>query len=104
MYISVASVAFASDLLPKMGVGIGGDYPLSAVLTAEFSSTHIRGRLMTAVFANQGWGQLGKFPRLEDFFPRTVKLNSNFHSRRYHCYHRCRCLQARFVKRRPYRS
>ena len=99
MYISVASVAFASDLLPKMGVGIGGDYPLSAVLTAEFSSTHIRGRLMTAVFANQGWGQLGKFPRLGHFFPRTVTLNSNFHSRRYHCYH-CRCcLQARFVKR-----
>ena len=68
MYISVASVAFTSDLLPKMGVGIGGDYPLSTVLTAEFSSTHIRGRLMTAVFANQGWGQLGKFPRPEYFF------------------------------------
>ncbi|CAL1716624.1 unnamed protein product [Somion occarium] len=41
-----------------MGVGIGGDYPLSAVMTSEFASTHIRGRLMTAVFANQGWGQL----------------------------------------------
>ena len=45
-----------------MGVGIGGDYPLSAVITSEFSSTHIRGRMMTAVFANQGWGQLCKFP------------------------------------------
>ncbi|KAI0078760.1 phosphate transporter [Panus rudis PR-1116 ss-1] len=41
-----------------MGVGIGGDYPLSAVLTSEFAATHIRGRMMTAVFANQGWGQL----------------------------------------------
>ncbi|TCD61653.1 Inorganic phosphate transporter pho84 [Steccherinum ochraceum] len=41
-----------------MGVGIGGDYPLSAVITSEFSSTHIRGRMMAAVFANQGWGQL----------------------------------------------
>ncbi|KAI0648947.1 phosphate transporter [Trametes meyenii] len=40
-----------------MGVGIGGDYPLSAVISSEFSSTHLRGRLMTAVFANQGWGQ-----------------------------------------------
>jgi len=40
-----------------MGIGIGGDYPLSAVISSEFSSTHIRGRLMTAVFANQGWGQ-----------------------------------------------
>lgn len=40
-----------------MGIGIGGDYPLSAVISSEFASTHIRGRLMTAVFANQGWGQ-----------------------------------------------
>ncbi|PFH52894.1 hypothetical protein AMATHDRAFT_55725, partial [Amanita thiersii Skay4041] len=39
-----------------MGVGIGGDYPLSAVISSEFASTHIRGRLMTAVFAAQGWG------------------------------------------------
>ncbi|KAI0648954.1 phosphate transporter [Trametes meyenii] len=41
-----------------MGVGIGGDYPLSSVIPAEFSSTRIRGRLMIAVGANQGWGQL----------------------------------------------
>ncbi|KAI0787970.1 phosphate transporter [Fomes fomentarius] len=40
-----------------MGIGIGGDYPLSAVISSEFASTHIRGRMMTAVFANQGWGQ-----------------------------------------------
>jgi PHS family inorganic phosphate transporter-like MFS transporter len=40
-----------------MGVGIGGDYPLSAVISSEFASTRIRGRMMTAVFANQGWGQ-----------------------------------------------
>ncbi|KDR76371.1 hypothetical protein GALMADRAFT_247813 [Galerina marginata CBS 339.88] len=39
-----------------MGVGIGGDYPLSAVISSEFASTKIRGRMMTAVFANQGWG------------------------------------------------
>ncbi|KAJ8521095.1 hypothetical protein ONZ45_g2139 [Pleurotus djamor] len=39
-----------------MGVGIGGDYPLSAVISSEFASTHIRGRMMTAVFASQGWG------------------------------------------------
>ncbi|KZT22011.1 MFS general substrate transporter [Neolentinus lepideus HHB14362 ss-1] len=40
-----------------MGVGIGGDYPLSAVISSEFSSARIRGRVMTAVFAAQGWGQ-----------------------------------------------
>jgi PHS family inorganic phosphate transporter-like MFS transporter len=39
-----------------MGVGIGGDYPLSAVISSEFASTKIRGRMMNAVFANQGWG------------------------------------------------
>ena len=42
-----------------MGVGIGGDYPLSAVISSEFASTRIRGRMMTAVFASQGWGNLG---------------------------------------------
>ncbi|KAK7452173.1 hypothetical protein VKT23_012276 [Stygiomarasmius scandens] len=41
-----------------MGIGIGGDYPLSAVITSEFASKRTRGRLMTAVFAFQGWGQL----------------------------------------------
>ncbi|KAI0067336.1 phosphate permease [Artomyces pyxidatus] len=40
----------------SMGVGIGGDYPLSAVISSEFASTRSRGRLMTAVFASQGWG------------------------------------------------
>jgi len=39
-----------------MGVGVGGDYPLSAVISSEFASTKIRGRMMTAVFASQGWG------------------------------------------------
>ncbi|KAJ9115933.1 hypothetical protein QFC22_005076 [Naganishia vaughanmartiniae] len=41
-----------------MGLGIGGDYPLSAVITSEFASKRIRGRMMTAVFASQGWGNL----------------------------------------------
>jgi PHS family inorganic phosphate transporter-like MFS transporter len=40
-----------------MGVGIGGDYPLSAVISSEFASTRTRGRLMTGVFSSQGWGQ-----------------------------------------------
>ena len=44
-----------------MGVGVGGDYPLSAVISSEFASTKIRGRMMTAVFASQGWGNFGTF-------------------------------------------
>ncbi|KAJ7229664.1 phosphate transporter [Mycena haematopus] len=42
-----------------VGVGIGGDYPLSATISSEFASTRIRGRMMTAVFAAQGWGNFG---------------------------------------------
>jgi len=41
-----------------LGIGIGGDYPLSAVITSEFAPIRSRGRLMTAVVANQGWGNL----------------------------------------------
>lgn len=41
-----------------MGMGIGGDYPLSAVITSEFAARRIRGRMMTAVFSAQGWGNL----------------------------------------------
>jgi MFS family permease len=43
------------------GIGIGGDYPLSAVISSEFASTRTRGRLMTAVFAAQGWGNFSTF-------------------------------------------
>ena len=41
-----------------MGIGIGGDYPLSSIITSEFATTKWRGAIMAAVFANQGWGQL----------------------------------------------
>lgn len=40
-----------------MGIGIGGDYPLSAIITSEFATTKWRGAMMGAVFANQGFGQ-----------------------------------------------
>ncbi|KAI1845757.1 hypothetical protein JX265_000064 [Neoarthrinium moseri] len=41
-----------------MGVGIGGDYPLSSIITSEFATTKWRGAMMGAVFAMQGIGQL----------------------------------------------
>ncbi|KAF9996867.1 Inorganic phosphate transporter pho84 [Entomortierella chlamydospora] len=41
-----------------VGVGIGGDYPLSAVITSEFATTNRRGAMMAAVFAMQGFGYL----------------------------------------------
>ena len=36
-----------------MGFGIGGDYPLSATIMAEYSSTKWRGSFLAAVFAMQ---------------------------------------------------
>ncbi|KAK9413835.1 putative Major facilitator superfamily (MFS) profile domain-containing protein [Seiridium unicorne] len=41
-----------------MGVGIGGDYPLSSIITSEFATTKWRGAMMASVFAMQGIGQL----------------------------------------------
>jgi len=42
-----------------MGIGIGGDYPLSAIITSEFGTTKWRGAMMGSVFAMQGIGQFG---------------------------------------------
>lgn len=41
-----------------MGIGIGGDYPLSSIITSEFATTRWRGAMMGSVFAMQGLGQL----------------------------------------------
>ncbi|KAI8868166.1 MFS general substrate transporter [Ramicandelaber brevisporus] len=40
------------------GIGIGGDYPLSAIITSEFATTKRRGSMIAAVFAMQGFGIL----------------------------------------------
>jgi PHS family inorganic phosphate transporter-like MFS transporter len=37
-----------------LGLGVGGDYPMAAVITSEFASTRYRGRMMAAVFSMQG--------------------------------------------------
>ena len=41
-----------------LGIGIGGDYPLSAVIASEFATVSRRGFMMSAVFAMQGVGIL----------------------------------------------
>lgn len=41
-----------------LGVGIGGDYPLSAVITSEYSASMFRGTLIALVFSMQGIGTL----------------------------------------------
>lgn len=51
-------VAIFVTLRIIMGIGIGGDYPLSSIISSEFSTTKWRGAIMAAVFSNQGLGQL----------------------------------------------
>lgn len=41
-----------------LGVGIGGDYPLSAVITSEFAPTASRSRMLATVFFMQPVGYL----------------------------------------------
>ena len=42
-----------------MGVGIGGDYPMSASIVSERSHLKKRGQLLAWIFSNQGWVSLG---------------------------------------------
>ena len=44
--------------LTSVGIGIGADYPLSAVITAEFAPRRFRARMMSWVFFAQPMGQL----------------------------------------------
>ncbi|GLJ22774.1 hypothetical protein SUGI_0428930 [Cryptomeria japonica] len=41
-----------------LGVGIGGDYPLSATIMSEYANKRTRGAFIAAVFAMQGFGIL----------------------------------------------
>ena len=41
-----------------LGIGVGGDYPLSATIMSEYSNVRSRGRLVASVFAMQGFGLL----------------------------------------------
>lgn len=40
-----------------LGIGVGGDYPTSSIITSEFATVKWRGAMMAAVFSNQGLGQ-----------------------------------------------
>ncbi|KDQ49506.1 hypothetical protein JAAARDRAFT_42823 [Jaapia argillacea MUCL 33604] len=39
-----------------MGIGVGGDYPMSATITTDRAKLRKRGTLLAYIFANQGWG------------------------------------------------
>ncbi|MGC8478959.1 MAG: MFS transporter [Candidatus Micrarchaeia archaeon] len=39
-----------------LGIGIGGDYPLSSTIVAEYANKNDRGKLISSTFAMQGFG------------------------------------------------
>lgn len=52
VFVSLAFFRFV------LGIGIGGEYPLSATITAESAKASNRGRMTAAVFSMQGIGSL----------------------------------------------
>lgn len=41
-----------------LGIGVGGDYPMSASITSDRSSMRRRGTMLAYIFSFQGWGSL----------------------------------------------
>ncbi|KAG6807989.1 hypothetical protein H0H92_005797 [Tricholoma furcatifolium] len=41
-----------------LGVGVGGDYPMSASVTSDRANLRKRGTMLAYIFSNQGWGSL----------------------------------------------
>lgn len=39
-----------------LGIGVGGDYPMSASITSDRARLKKRGTMLAYIFANQGWG------------------------------------------------
>jgi PHS family inorganic phosphate transporter-like MFS transporter len=39
-----------------LGIGVGGDYPMSASITSDRAKIRKRGTMLAYIFANQGWG------------------------------------------------
>jgi PHS family inorganic phosphate transporter-like MFS transporter len=41
-----------------MGIGIGGDYPMSAAVVSDRANLRRRGLMLNFIFAMQGWVRL----------------------------------------------
>lgn len=39
-----------------LGIGVGGDYPMSASVTSDRATLRKRGTMLAYIFSNQGWG------------------------------------------------
>lgn len=64
LVIAAVGSAFSQNALQLviwrfvLGIGVGGDYPVSATIMSEFSNRKDRGKLVSSVFAMQGFGLL----------------------------------------------
>ncbi len=58
--ISALSFNFYMLIISRfiVGIGVGGDYPISSTIMSEYSSSKHRGKLVSMVFAMQGFGLL----------------------------------------------
>ncbi|MEM0061507.1 MAG: MFS transporter, partial [Fervidicoccaceae archaeon] len=58
--MSALSWNFSSLLISRiiLGIGIGGDYPVSATIMSEYSNARDRGKLVGLVFSMQGLGAI----------------------------------------------
>ncbi|CAO3598671.1 unnamed protein product [Absidia cylindrospora] len=54
----VSAIGFLGLWRLVLGIGVGGDYPMSATITSEWSSTGRRGMMMALIFSMQGIGNL----------------------------------------------
>src|SRR5271156_5710857 len=62
--LSISGTGFGLDIIGLtifwrgiLGLGVGGDYPSSAIIIAELAPVKSRGAMMATVFAGQGLGQ-----------------------------------------------
>ncbi|CAF3389617.1 unnamed protein product [Rotaria sp. Silwood2] len=55
--IGVGTLGFLGFWRFILGIGIGGDYPMSATVSSEWSSAGRRGQMLALTFSMQGWGQ-----------------------------------------------
>jgi len=58
--ISALSVNVTMLIISRfiLGIGIGGDYPISSTMMSEFANIKNRGKMVSSVFAMQGFGLL----------------------------------------------
>jgi PHS family inorganic phosphate transporter-like MFS transporter len=55
--VGVGVIGFLGFWRFLLGIGIGGDYPMSATVSSEWSSEGRRGQMLALTFSMQGWGQ-----------------------------------------------